>query len=126
MKRNTAVLLSVVIIAAAGGMVWAQNPTASPAFEVASIRPALPPTPETVRSGQFHAGARVDGAHLDFGYVSLFSLLPHAFGREALPDIRCVVEPRFDVEHPRQPAFRHIGGSDTSNDCRGYCRTDSR
>jgi uncharacterized protein (TIGR03435 family) len=79
MKRNTAILLSVTIIAVAG-FVRAQNPTASPAFEVASIRPALPPTLETVRSGQFHAGARVDGARLDFGYVSLFNLLPYAFG----------------------------------------------
>lgn len=50
-----------------------------PAFEVASIRPASPPTPEAMRSGQFHGGAKIDGTRLDFGYVSLWELLPYSY-----------------------------------------------
>ena len=48
-------------------------------FDVASIRPAAPPTPETMRSGQFHRGAKIEGTHLDFGFVSLWDLLPYSF-----------------------------------------------
>lgn len=29
-------------------------------------------------SGQLHAGAKIEGTHLDFGYVSLWDLLPYA------------------------------------------------
>ncbi len=62
-------------LALVAGILLAQGP----AFEVASIRPASPPTPETLRSGQFHRGAKIDAARLDFGYVSLADLLPYAF-----------------------------------------------
>lgn len=58
------------------GVALAQPPAV---FEVASIRPAAAPTPETMRSGQFHAGTKIDGTHLDFGYTSLWDLLPYAF-----------------------------------------------
>jgi uncharacterized protein (TIGR03435 family) len=57
------------------GLALAQTPV----FEVASIRAASPPTPEAVRSGQFHRGAKIDGTRLDFGYISLWELLPYAF-----------------------------------------------
>jgi uncharacterized protein (TIGR03435 family) len=78
MKKRVAALL-IAFLALAGAIALAQSTTSAPAFEVASIRPASPPTPETLRSGQFHAGSRIDGAHLDFGYVSLADLLPYAF-----------------------------------------------
>jgi uncharacterized protein (TIGR03435 family) len=58
------------------GVMLAQAPAV---FEVASIRPADAPTPETMRSGQFHMGAKIEGTHLDFGYTSLSDLLPYAF-----------------------------------------------
>lgn len=54
------------------GVAIAQAPGA---FEVASIRPADSPFTE---SGQLHAGAKIEGTHLDFGYVSLWDLLPYA------------------------------------------------
>jgi hypothetical protein len=54
-------------------------PAQRPAFEVASIRPASPPTRETIQSGQFHTGTKIEGAHLDFGYTALWDLLPYAF-----------------------------------------------
>ena len=66
-------------LALAARILSAQAPAPAPAFEVASIRPASPPTPETIRSGRFHAGTKIDGAHLDFGFVSLWDLLPYAF-----------------------------------------------
>lgn len=73
--KATVVSRCVVVTAFAAGWLAAQGPV----FEVASIRPASPPTPETMRSGQFHAGTKIDGTHLDFGYVALWDLLPYAF-----------------------------------------------
>jgi uncharacterized protein DUF3738 len=64
---------SVVLIAAAA---IAATP---PAFEVASIRSASLPTPETVRSGQFRTGSKIAGNRVDFAFVSLADLLPYAF-----------------------------------------------
>src|SRR5262245_55722196 len=79
MKRRAATLVIGVVISA-GAIVWAaQAPQTRLTFEVASIRPASPPTIETMRSGQFHAGAKIEGSRLDFGYTSLSALLPYAF-----------------------------------------------
>jgi len=74
MKTQSARRL-IAITTLASGLALAQTPV----FEVASIRQASPPTPETMRSGQFHRGAKIEGTHLDFGYVSLWELLPYAF-----------------------------------------------
>ena len=49
------------------------------AFDVAAIRPAAPPTPETMRSGQFRPGSQIKGDTADFGFVTLADLLPYAF-----------------------------------------------
>jgi uncharacterized protein (TIGR03435 family) len=49
------------------------------AFDVAVIRPAAPPTPETMRSGQFRPGSQIKGDTADFGFVTLADLLPYAF-----------------------------------------------
>ncbi len=64
-----------VVLAVAAGMLLAQGP----AFEVASIRPASPPTFEAMQKGQVHIGAKIDGAHLDFGFIALWDLLPYSF-----------------------------------------------
>jgi len=70
---KTRILMALVVTAAfAIGVAIAQAPAA---FDVASIRPAASPFTE---SGQLHAGAKIEGAHLDFGYVSLWDLLPYA------------------------------------------------
>jgi len=61
------------------GLLCAQAPAPTPAFEVASIRLANPPTPEARRSGQFFQGTKIDAARLDFGYVTIYDLLPWAF-----------------------------------------------
>jgi uncharacterized protein (TIGR03435 family) len=59
---------------------FAQTPAALPAFDVAAVRPAALPTPETFRSGQFRIGTTVDKGRVDFEFVSLADLLPYAFG----------------------------------------------
>lgn len=60
------------------GLGRAQAPP-TPSFEVAAIRSASLPTPDTIRNGQFKAGMRIDGASLDFEFVSLADLVPYAF-----------------------------------------------
>lgn len=52
---------------------------AAPSFEVAAIRSAALPTPDTFRSGQFRPGLRLDGGTFDWQFASLADLLPYAF-----------------------------------------------
>lgn len=61
------------------GIALAQAPAAAPAFEVISIRSADLPTPETMRSGQFRAGATISQGNADFQFVTLADLLPYAY-----------------------------------------------
>lgn len=78
MRERLAMPLIAIVVAT--GVVWAsQVATTDLSFEVASIRPAAPPTLETMRSGQFHAGSKIEGTHLDFGFVSMTDLLIYAF-----------------------------------------------
>jgi uncharacterized protein (TIGR03435 family) len=79
MRERLAMRLIAIVVTT--GVVWAsQVPTTELSFEVASIRPAAPPTLETMRSGQFHAGSKIEGTHLDFGFVSMTDLLIYALG----------------------------------------------
>jgi uncharacterized protein (TIGR03435 family) len=71
--------LACAVISAGVCRAQAQPQTAAPVFEVAAIRAASLPTPDTLRSGQFRVGSRIDGATLDFNFVSLAELLPYAF-----------------------------------------------
>jgi uncharacterized protein (TIGR03435 family) len=48
-------------------------------FEVASIKPAAPITPEKVAKGQLHVGMTVDKARVDIGFLSLAELIPMAY-----------------------------------------------
>src|SRR5579872_6348764 len=48
-------------------------------FEVAAIRPASLPGPDTMRSGQFRAGMKITGLNLDWGFVTLADLIPYAY-----------------------------------------------
>lgn len=64
------------------GAIWAQSKSTTPAFEVAAIRPASLPTPETFRGGggqQIRAGMQLDGARLDWGLASLADMIQYAF-----------------------------------------------
>src|ERR1700678_2150789 len=54
--------------------------TAAPsAFEVASIKEALPLSIEHVQGGQFHVGVNINGSRADYGYMSLADLIPYAY-----------------------------------------------
>ena len=51
-----------------------------PAFEVASINEARPPsTIENIQAAQFHIGISIDGSRADYGFMSLADLIPYAF-----------------------------------------------
>jgi len=56
-----------------------QTPAAAPTFEVASIRPSAPITPEMVQSGKLHAGMKIDGARVDIGNYTLLQLITKAY-----------------------------------------------
>jgi uncharacterized protein (TIGR03435 family) len=58
---------------------WAQAPAAAPAFEVASIKVAVPPNPADVMAGKLHVGMKVDGARVDIGFMSLADLIRTAY-----------------------------------------------
>ena len=76
---KTQVVAGLIGMTLAGSTVSAQAPALTPAFEVASIRAASLPTPETMRSGQFRVGTRINGRRVDIGFVSLADLLPYAY-----------------------------------------------
>jgi uncharacterized protein (TIGR03435 family) len=63
----------VLLLALSGGV--AQTLT----FEVASIKPAPPMTPELMRSGQRHIGVKIDKARADFGGMPLTELIARAY-----------------------------------------------
>jgi uncharacterized protein (TIGR03435 family) len=59
---------------------FGQTSTAPLAFEVASIKPAPPLTPDRFRSGQVHVGVKIDKAQADFGGMPLRDLIARAYG----------------------------------------------
>jgi len=52
-------------------------------FEVATIKPAPPLTPDLVASGKMHAGMSVDGARVDIGFFALSDLIRTAYKLKA-------------------------------------------
>jgi uncharacterized protein (TIGR03435 family) len=65
---------------ALAGAALAQTP-AGPAFEVASIKPAPPISQlaQQIQSGKLHVGVSIDGARVDFAFVSLADLIVEAY-----------------------------------------------
>src|SRR5262252_3056359 len=51
----------------------------SSAFEVASIKEALPLSIENSQAGQFHVGMHINGSRADYGFMSLADLIPYAY-----------------------------------------------
>jgi uncharacterized protein (TIGR03435 family) len=51
----------------------------APAFEVASIKEALPLSIENIQAGQFHVGMNSSGSRADYGFMSLADLIPYAY-----------------------------------------------
>ncbi len=48
-------------------------------FEVASIKPAVPPNPAAFQAGKIHVGMNIDAARVDIGFLSLSDLTQAAF-----------------------------------------------
>lgn len=66
-------------LAAAAIVMRAQAPAPKLEFEVASIKPAPPITPDLMRSGKMHMGVHIDGARVDIGGMPIAALLPQVF-----------------------------------------------
>ncbi|MEP7353290.1 MAG: TIGR03435 family protein [Acidobacteriota bacterium] len=78
-KQIAYVLATSVGVAILINTGWGQAPASAPAFEIASIRAAAMPTPDSFRSGQFRTGTKIDAEGADFAFTSLADLLPYAF-----------------------------------------------
>jgi uncharacterized protein (TIGR03435 family) len=61
-------------------IVWFAQTAASPAFEVATIKEARPPSSiESIQAGQFHLGITINGSRADYGFMSLSELVQYAY-----------------------------------------------
>jgi len=69
----------LALVLAAASCVFAQTP----AFEVATIKPAPPITQQAVMSGKMKIGESIDGARADYGYVNIEFLLTKAYAVKA-------------------------------------------
>lgn len=72
----------IPIVFMMGGGLLAQTP-ATPAFEVATIRPAPPINPVQIAQGKLHIGMKVDAARVDIGFMSLAELIRTAYDVKA-------------------------------------------
>jgi uncharacterized protein (TIGR03435 family) len=78
MTKGRLASFSVGLILVAGSL-RAQAPAAGPVFDVASIRPSVPITPEMVQAGKIHVGMKIDGARVDIGNFTLLQLIIRAY-----------------------------------------------
>ena len=60
-------------------IVWFGQSVVPPAFEVASIKEALPLSIENSQAGQFHVGMNINGSRADYGFMSLADLISYAY-----------------------------------------------
>ena len=70
-----------------------------PAFEVASIKEALPLSIENIQAGQFHVGISTNRSRVDYGFMSLGDLIPYAYRvkRHQLSGPGWMNETRWDI-----------------------------
>lgn len=68
-------------------------------FDVASIKPAKPITPEVVRTGSYHFGITLSGTNLDIGYASPGDLIALALSvkPDQISGPPWLNDPRFDI-----------------------------
>ncbi len=72
-------LRTSLLLSLAGFAAFAQPPAAPLAFDVATIKPAEPITPQMVQAGKMHVGMSIDAARVDIGYTSIYDLLALAY-----------------------------------------------
>ena len=70
-----------------------------PAFEVASIKEALPLSIENIQAAQFHVGMNITGSRADYGFMSIADLIPYAYRvkRYQLSGPAWMNETRWDI-----------------------------
>lgn len=73
------VFLSCVVAVALSAAAHAQTTGTPLAFDVASIKPSAPLTPQMVQSGKLHVGMKIDAARVDIGSFSLLQLISEAY-----------------------------------------------
>jgi len=97
MKRSFLLTAPALLWAAAGA--FGQSAPASANFEVATIKSAVPITPDLLMSGKAHIGRKIDKAYADFGGESLVSLIAYAYGVKTFQVLGLdpTSAPRFDV-----------------------------
>lgn len=97
MKRSFLLTAPALLWTVAGA--FGQSAPASAAFEVATIKPAVPMTPDLLMSGKAHIGRKIDKAYADFGGEPLASLIAYAYGVKPFQVLGLDSKdtPRFDV-----------------------------
>jgi uncharacterized protein (TIGR03435 family) len=80
---------------------FAQPPAAGPTFDVASIKPSEPVTPQMIQAGKIHVGMKIDGARVDIGNFTLGQLIAKAYDIKSYqlqgPSWMIPTAQRFDV-----------------------------
>ena len=69
----------IVTFALVLGTLNGQSVSPNAAFDVAVIRQAAAPTPDTMRGGQFRTGTQITKGSADFNFVTLGDLIPYAY-----------------------------------------------
>jgi uncharacterized protein (TIGR03435 family) len=69
----------IVTFALVLGVLKGQSASPNAAFDVAVIRQAAPPTPDSMRGGQFRAGTQITKGSAEFNFVTLGDLIPYAY-----------------------------------------------
>jgi uncharacterized protein (TIGR03435 family) len=87
-----------VIALLAAGAAFAQAP-APLAFEVATIKPAQPPTPQSMMAGKVKIGETLDAGRADYGFVNMEYLITKAYGVKAyqVSGPSWIQSERFDI-----------------------------
>ena len=69
----------IVTFALVLGALKGQSVSPNAAFDVAVIRQAVAPTPDSMRGGQFRAGTEITKGSAEFNFVTLGDLIPYAY-----------------------------------------------
>jgi uncharacterized protein (TIGR03435 family) len=80
MKIRNIVVSQIVTLVFIFGAVKGQAVPPGVAFDVAVIRQAPPPTPDTMRGGQFRVGTQINKGGAEFNFITLGDLIPYAYG----------------------------------------------
>jgi uncharacterized protein (TIGR03435 family) len=85
----------------AGALVLSAVALTAQTFDVASIKPSEPITPQMIQAGKLHAGMKIDGKRVDIGNFTLMQLIAKAYDIKGYqlqgPSWMVPTAQRFDV-----------------------------